>query len=77
MYGQFLRVLALCFGFGGWAIVAIVFYWVESNGGTASIHNNRIWPPFERIGDVASIALAFTVIASALVYEVVSHLKQR
>lgn len=74
---RFLRMLALSMGFAGWFVVAVVFYWVEANNGQALIHNNRVWPRYEPLADMAAIGLAFLIIFAALAYEVVAHLRNR
>lgn len=74
---RFLRVLALSMGVAGWAVVALIFYWVERNNGEVLLHNNRMWPTYEPIADMFAIALAFTVITTALVYEIATHLRGR
>jgi uncharacterized membrane protein len=69
----FLRLLALAMGFAGWAVVAIIFYWVESSGGEVLLSNNRVWPRYEAVADMVAIAIAFFIIAAALTYELLVH----
>ncbi|MEX2598237.1 MAG: hypothetical protein WD533_01120 [Dehalococcoidia bacterium] len=77
MLVRFLRVLALSMGIAGWAVIALIFFWVERNDGEVLLHNNRMWPTYEPIADMLAIALAFAVITSVLVYEIATHLRGR